>query len=88
MTRDRNRLSDIVIVAQIQKARVIASVRKAQGLSQARLAARARVHPSTLSLAESGKLILSERQLRRIARALGMTIHGLTADAERAERGA
>ena len=73
-------MDNAIIMAQVAKARTIARIRKARGLSQARLAARAGLHPSTLSLAESGKLLLGNGQVRRLAKALGVSITDLDWD--------
>lgn len=49
----------------------ITLIRKEQQLSQAALGRKARVHPSTVSLIESGRFIPGAGQLKRLARVLG-----------------
>lgn len=57
---------------------VLIELRKSRAWSQAELARRAHMHPSTISLAEGGRLKLSAIQRRRLARALGVDAELLT----------
>ena len=50
----------------------LAYLRRQRGWSQAELARRSGLHPSTISLAESGRFRLSNTQLQKIGLALGV----------------
>jgi transcriptional regulator with XRE-family HTH domain len=49
---------------------ILSQLRRQRGWSQAELARRARMHPSSVSLLESGRLKPSSVQLRKLARVL------------------
>lgn len=51
----------------------LTALRRAKGLSQARLAALARLHPTTVSLVENGRLQPGASQLMKLAGALGLS---------------
>jgi transcriptional regulator with XRE-family HTH domain len=55
-------------------------LRVERGLSQFGLAIRSRVNPTIISAAENGRLRLGPRQLRRLARALGVDVAALLKD--------
>jgi transcriptional regulator with XRE-family HTH domain len=63
--------------AHLEQGRIITTLRRAKGLSQSRLAARAGLHSSTLSWAECGRFILSDSQCRKLAKALGVSMKTL-----------
>lgn len=54
--------------------KIIARLRKEKQWSQNRLARAARLHPSTVSLIESGRLTPGASQMKRIAKALGVPV--------------
>jgi len=51
--------------------------RRAKGLSIIAVAGPARVSPTSVGLAERGRLLLSEEQARRIADALGVRVEDI-----------
>ena len=56
----------------------IAEIRKAQGISQERLAALSGVHRVTIARLETGKTVPKLPTLKRLAVALGVTLDELT----------
>jgi transcriptional regulator with XRE-family HTH domain len=59
-------------VRERPKMKLITKLRKAMGLTQSRLAARAGLHPSQISLFESERMKPSDSQLRKMAKPLGV----------------
>jgi transcriptional regulator with XRE-family HTH domain len=51
---------------------IIAKLRRQREWTQAELARRARLHPTTVSMAERGRLLLGQSQLKKLARAFGV----------------
>jgi transcriptional regulator with XRE-family HTH domain len=54
--------------------KIIAQLRKQKQWSQNRLAQAAKLHPSTVSLIESGRFAPGAGQMKRIAKALGVSV--------------
>jgi transcriptional regulator with XRE-family HTH domain len=52
-------------------------LRRAKGLSIIAVAGPARVSPTSIGLAERGRLLLSEEQARRVADALGVRVEDI-----------
>lgn len=52
---------------------ILSQLRRQRGWSQAELARRAGMHPSTISFAESGRFRLSPTQIDKLSRALGVS---------------
>ena len=66
----------------------VATIRKALGISQASLAARARITPPFLSQIEHGQRQPSPEVLRRLATELGVAVDAISYPAPEPERAA
>jgi transcriptional regulator with XRE-family HTH domain len=55
-------------------------MRQTLGWSQFELGRRARLHPTIISAAECGRLVLGPGQVKRLARALGVDVAALLKD--------
>jgi transcriptional regulator with XRE-family HTH domain len=61
-------------------AATLRTLRREKRLTQFELSRRARVHPSTISRAESARYVLSLVEARRLARVLGVDPKALTTE--------
>jgi DNA-binding XRE family transcriptional regulator len=67
-------------IVMVMKMELFIHLRRQRGWSQAELARRAGMHPSTISFAESGRFHLSTAQITKLAGALGVGAAALLED--------